>query len=32
MITPQKIQEIAEPIEGIYINCVNELLINIGSS
>lgn len=30
MITPQKIQEIAEPIEGIYINCVNELLINIG--
>lgn len=30
MITPQKIQEIAEPVEGIYINCVNELLINIG--
>ena len=30
MITPNKIQEIAEPIEGIYINCVNELLVNIG--
>ena len=30
MITPQKIQEIAEPIEGIYTSCVNELMVNIG--
>ena len=30
MITPRKIQEIADPVEGIYINCVNELMVNIG--
>ena len=30
MITPSKIQEIADPVEGIYINCVNELMVNIG--
>ena len=30
MITPQRIQEIAEPIEGIYTSCVNELMVNIG--
>ena len=30
MITPRQIQEIADPVEGIYINCVNELMVNIG--
>lgn len=30
MLTPQKIQDLAEPIEGIYINIVNELMVNIG--
>lgn len=30
MITPEKIQELAEPIESIYAHIVDELLINIG--
>lgn len=30
MLTPQKIQELAEPIEAVYANIVDELLINIG--
>lgn len=30
MITPQKIQDLADPIEGVYIHMVNELLVNIG--
>lgn len=30
MITPEKIQELADPIESIYISMTNELLVNIG--
>lgn len=30
MITPQKIQDLADPIEGVYIHMVDELLVNIG--
>lgn len=30
MITPQKVQDLADPIESIYIRVVDELLINIG--
>ncbi len=30
MLTPQKIQDLADPIESIYINMVEELLRNIG--
>lgn len=30
MITPQKIQEIADPIESVYIHMVDQLLVNIG--
>lgn len=30
MLTPAKIQALAEPVEGIYIACVNELMVNIG--
>ena len=30
MITPQKIQDLADPIESIYIAMTNELLVNIG--
>ena len=30
MITPQKIQDLAEPIESVYIAMTNELLVNIG--
>lgn len=30
MLTPQKIQDLADPIESIYINITNELLVNIG--
>lgn len=30
MLTPQKIQDIADPIEAIYIHIVDELLVNIG--
>lgn len=30
MITPQKIQDLADPIEEIYIHIVDELLVNIG--
>ena len=30
MITPEKIQELAEPIESIYAHIVDQLLINIG--
>ena len=30
MLTPRKIQELAEPIEAIYISLTNELLVNIG--
>lgn len=30
MITPQRIQDIADPIEEIYIHIVDELLVNIG--
>lgn len=30
MITPQRIQDLADPIEGVYIRMVNELLVNIG--
>lgn len=30
MLTPQKIQDLADPIESIYISMTNELLANIG--
>jgi hypothetical protein len=30
LITPQRIQDIADPIEEIYIHIVDELLVNIG--
>jgi hypothetical protein len=30
LITPQRIQDLADPIEGVYIRMVNELLVNIG--
>lgn len=30
MLTPAKIQALAEPIEGIYANIVDELIVNIG--
>lgn len=30
MITPQKVQDLADPIESIYIRVVDELLVNIG--
>jgi len=30
MITPEKLQSLSDPIESIYEQCVNELLINIG--
>ena len=30
MITPKQIQDLSEPVEGVYINCVNELMVNIG--
>ena len=30
MMTPQKIQDLADPIESIYISMTNELLVNIG--
>lgn len=30
MITPQKIQDLSEPIESIYTAIVNELMVNIG--
>lgn len=30
MITPQKIQDLADPIESVYIHMVDELLVNIG--
>ncbi len=30
MLTPQKIQDLADPIESIYIAMTNELLVNIG--
>lgn len=30
MLTPQKIQELADPIESMYIHMVDELLVNIG--
>ena len=30
MITPEKLQELSDPIESIYEKCVNQLLINIG--
>ena len=30
MMTPQKIQDLADPIESIYIAMTNELLVNIG--
>lgn len=30
MITPQKIQDISDPIESVYIHMVDDLLINIG--
>jgi hypothetical protein len=30
MITPQKIQDLADPIESVYIHMVNELMVNIG--
>lgn len=29
MLTPEKIQELAEPIEGIYIAMANQLMVNI---
>lgn len=29
MLTPEKIQALAEPIEGIYISMANELMVNI---
>ena len=30
MLTPQKIQDLADPLESIYISMANELLVNIG--
>lgn len=30
MLTPQKIQDLADPIESIYISMTNELMVNIG--
>ena len=30
MLTPQKIQELSDPIEHVYISMTNELLVNIG--
>ena len=30
MLTPQRIQDLADPIESIYISMTNELLVNIG--
>lgn len=30
MLTPQKIQDLADPLESIYISMSNELLVNIG--
>lgn len=30
MLTPQKIQDLADPIESVYINMVNALMVNIG--
>ena len=30
MLTPQKIQDLADPIESIYIGMTNELMVNIG--
>ena len=30
MLTPQKIQDLSDPIESVYISMVNELLVNIG--
>lgn len=30
MLTPKQIQDLAEPIESIYISMTNELLVNIG--
>ena len=30
MLTPQKIQDLSDPIESIYISMTNELLVNIG--
>ena len=30
MLTPQKIQDLADPIESIYIAMTNELMVNIG--
>ena len=30
MLTPQKIQELSDPIEQVYISMTNELLVNIG--
>lgn len=30
MLTPQRIQDLADPIESVYINMVNELMVNIG--
>jgi len=30
LITPQKIQELADPIESVYIHMVDQLLVNIG--
>lgn len=30
MLTPQKIQDLADPLESVYISMANELLVNIG--
>jgi hypothetical protein len=30
LITPQKIQDLADPIESVYIHMVDELMVNIG--
>lgn len=30
MLTPTKIQELAEPVESVYISMTNELMVNIG--
>lgn len=30
MLTPQKIQDLADPLESVYISMSNELLVNIG--
>ena len=30
MLTPQRIQDLADPIESVYISMVNELMVNIG--